>query len=164
MMAEQKTTAKTAKTTAAKTTTQTSGQTVAPVKPVESPKPASPPSSDTAGNETGSGNVTSTPVATATGKPDAVSSNKPLVEHGKRLGVTLNVAVVANAFHNALASRSVRYVQYALHDRGFEPGNDQGRVDFDTRKAYAEYQKTIDESPTGVPTAYSLNILGFDVS
>jgi hypothetical protein len=162
-MAEQKTTAKTAKTTAAKTTTQTSGQTVAPVKPVESPKPASSPSSDTTSGSD-SGNVTSTPVATASGRPTAAPSNKPLVEHGKRLGVTLNVAVVANAFHNALASRSVRYVQYALHDRGFEPGNDQGRVDFDTRKAYAEYQRSIDESPTGVPTAYSLNILGFDVS
>jgi peptidoglycan hydrolase-like protein with peptidoglycan-binding domain len=71
---------------------------------------------------------------------------------------------VAAAFHNVTSSRSVRYIQYALHARGFEPGNDKGMVDYDTRKAYAEFQRTIDERPTGVPSAYSLNILGFNVS
>lgn len=162
-MAETKTTAKTTKATANKTTAQTSAQTVEPVKP------ASPPSSGTGAVRTdaagtGTGDVTSTSAATASGRATAPSSDKPSVQYGKRLGVTLNVATVASAFNNALASRSVRYVQYALHDRGFEPGNDQGKVDFDTRKAYADYQRTIDESPTGVPTAYSLNILGFDVS
>jgi hypothetical protein len=101
--------------------------------------------------------------------PTAVRPTEPerperQVKYGPRLGVTLNVAVVTNAFHNALASRSVRYVQYALHDRGFEPGNDRGQVDYDTRRAYAEFQDSIGERRTGVPTDHSLNVLGFDVS
>ncbi len=95
--------------------------------------------------------------------PNAEPTEKK-IKYGKRLNVTLNVATVVNAFHNALASRSVRYVQYALHERGFDPGNDRGRVDFNTRKAYAEFQRSIDERPTGVPTDHSLNVLGFDVS
>jgi hypothetical protein len=89
---------------------------------------------------------------------------KPAVEYGRRLNVRLNVDTVATAFLNATSSRSVRYVQYALHERGFEPGNDRGRVDYDTRKAYSQFQRSIDEKPTGVPTDYSLDVLGFDVS
>lgn len=124
-----------------------------------------------ASTESATTTVTSTTSASASGaSADAQTQSQAqepatkTIERGKRLHVTLNVATVAGAFHNATASRSVRYVQYALHERGFEPGNDQGKVDFDTRKAYAEYQRTVDESPTGVPTAYSLDILGFDVS
>lgn len=157
-MAEQKTTttAKTAKATAAKTTAQTSAETVAPVKPT-SPAPSG--GDANAVKPTAASTAASTPT---TATPTVAA--KPTVQRGKRLDVTLNVAVVASAFHNATSSRSVRYVQYALHDRGFEPGNDVGKVDFDTRKAYADFQRSVDESPTGVPTAYSLDILGFDVS
>lgn len=161
-MAEQKTTttAKTAKTTAAKTTVQTSAETVAPVKPT-SPAPSG--GDANAVKSTGASTATSTSTtATATTTPTVTTEST--VQRGKRLDVTLNVAVVASAFHNATSSRSVRYVQYALHDRGFEPGNDVGKVDFDTRKAYADFQRSVNESPTGVPTAYSLDILGFDVS
>lgn len=155
-MAEQKTTttAKTAKTTAAKTTAQTSAETVAPIKPT-SPAPSG-------GDANAVKSTTASTPTTATATSTVAA--KPTVQRGKRLDVTLNVAVVASAFHNATSSRSVRYVQYALHDRGFEPGNDVGKVDFDTRKAYADFQRSVDESPTGVPTAYSLDILGFDVS
>ena len=165
-MAETKTTAKTTKAAAGKTTAQTSAQAAAPT--VESTKSTStspsPSPSSSSSSGTDSGNVTATPITTASSRAAVAPSGKPPIERGKRLDVTLNVLTVANAFNNALSSRSVRYVQYALHDRGFEPGNDQGKVDFDTRKAYADYQRTIDESPTGVPTAYSLDILGFDVS
>jgi hypothetical protein len=152
-MADQKTTVKPTGKTTGKTTPTGSTPTPTRVVPptaevkVEKPKP------DVV--------VAPNPPSTPTPAPAPVPR---VIEYGPRLNVTLNVATVANAFHNALASRSVRYVQYALHERGFEPGNDRGRVDFDTRKAYAEFQRSIDEKPTGVPTDHSLNVLGFDVS
>jgi hypothetical protein len=143
------------KTSAAKTktttkTTQTSAQTVAPTR-TESPTPS------------GTGAPVRTEETAAPTAP-ATPTARSTVEYGRRLNVTINVAVVANAFHRAAASRSVRYVQYALHERGFEPGNDRGLVDYDTRKAYAEFQRSIDERPTGVPTSHSLDVLGFDVT
>lgn len=157
-MADQKTTAGKATTKTTAKTVQTGAQTVAPTR-TESPTPTGTPVVKT----TEASTATATTSATSTPAPTSASNDKK-IEYGRRLNVTLNVATVASAFHNVTASRSVRYVQYALHDRGFEPGNDQGRVDYDTRKAYAEFQRSIDEQPTGVPTDYSLNILGFDVS
>jgi hypothetical protein len=111
------------------------------------------------------------PTATAaaavanTGVTAAVSTSaEPQVTYGPRLNVLLNVSIVAQAFYDVAASQSVRFIQYVLHERGFEPGNDQGQVDYDTRRAYADFQRSIHEQPTGVPTAHSLNVLGFDVT
>lgn len=160
-MADQKTTAGKATTKTTAKTAQTSAQTVAPtVAPTraESPAPTGTPVVTTAEASTATATASTTPT------PVPTPAAERRIEYSRRLNVTINVTTVANAFHNVTASRSVRYVQYALHDRGFEPGNDQGRVDYDTRKAYAEFQRSIDEQPTGVPTAHSLNVLGFDVS
>jgi hypothetical protein len=154
-MADPKTT--TATKAGTKTTTKTAQSHVVPTK-IESPTPTG-----------GDVPVRTAESTTATVVASSTSSKSQLetrdgVEYAPRRNVTLNFATVANAFHNALASRSVRYVQYALHERGFEPGNDRGLVDFDTRKAYAEFQGSVGERKTGVPTDYSLNVLGFDVS
>lgn len=110
-----------------------------------------------------SGRESSATSASGTSTVDAAPP-KPQVEYGPRLNVVLSVDTVARAFQEATDSQSVRYIQYVLHDRGFEPGNDQGQVDYDTRRAYADFQRSINERPTGVPTAYSLNVLGFDVT
>ena len=81
-----------------------------------------------------------------------------------RLDVQVNTSIVANAFRSGVRSRSVRLVQHVLTTRGFTPGNTDGFVDHGTRAAYAKFQQSIDERPTGVPTADSLDVLGFDVT
>lgn len=108
---------------------------------------------------------TGQPVATATASPSTQAQQppSPRPEPSPRSGVRVNVGVVETAFVGAGASRAVRAIQYALAARGFAPGNRDGRVDHDTRAAYAEYQRTIGERPTGVPTEDSLDHLGFDV-
>lgn len=80
-----------------------------------------------------------------------------------RLNVDINATVVAVAFTSWDQTRSVQYVQYALKKRGFDPGTQDGRVDEATRTAYAKFQRSINERATGVPTANSLDNLGFDV-
>lgn len=78
-------------------------------------------------------------------------------------GVRVNVASVEQAFVTASRARSIVHIQRALTDRGFTPGNVDGHVDHETRAAYARYQKSVNERPTGIPTAWSLDHLGFDV-
>lgn len=103
--------------------------------------------------------------AVATTAPAAPKSTppKPLPEPSPRSGVAVNVTSVATAFHGGGRARSVRAIQQALSARGFAPGNVDGLVDYGTRAAYAKFQQSVDERPTGVPTDYSLDVLGFDV-
>lgn len=102
---------------------------------------------------------------TAVTKPTESPTPQPprQVELSPSRGVQLNATVVAKAFTDWTSSRSVRFIQYALHERGFTPDNDRGAVTFDTRAKYAEFQRSIDEQPTGIPTPFSLEVLGFDV-
>lgn len=80
-----------------------------------------------------------------------------------RTGVLVNVDTVRTAFATGDASQSVGYVQHVLTARGFEPGNHAGIADHDTRVAFARFQGSIGEAPTGLPTAFSVDYLGFDV-
>jgi peptidoglycan hydrolase-like protein with peptidoglycan-binding domain len=96
-------------------------------------------------------------------EPLEVKPPKPLPDASPRNGVRVNVSSIERAFHTAGRSRSVVAIQYALKDRGFDPGTPTGLVDSKTRAAYAEYQRSIDERPTGVPTSTSLEHLGFEV-
>lgn len=116
------------------------------------------------------GSSASTQVTGSTGKPTSTVPTTTLPPgppdaelDAPRLGVDINATVVAAAFTSWDQTRSVQYVQYALKERGFDPGTHDGRVDEATRTAYARYQKSINERATGVPTADSLDNLGFDV-
>lgn len=106
------------------------------------------------------------PVAPSTSTPDNV--NQPVVtpvapEPSPRNGVLINAETVRTAFGTGDASQSVGYVQHVLRARGFDPGNVTGVADHATRVAYARFQESIGEAPTGLPTAASLDVLGFDV-
>lgn len=118
--------------------------------------------------------VTDTTSATATGRPDApspsprqtVNDDPPRPTRpapSPRTGVLVNVDTVRNAFASGDASQSVGYVQHVLRTRGFDPGNVTGVADHATRVAFARFQDTIGEAPTGLPTAFSIDYLGFDV-
>jgi len=96
-----------------------------------------------------------------TDQPAAPTSTRP--EPSRRVAVDVSAATVATAFATGDASQSVGFVQHMLRSRGFEPGNVNGIADHDTRVAYARYQESIGEPPTGLPTAFSLDYLGFDV-
>lgn len=130
----------------------------------------------TGGPVRGTGSVvSSTASPVATGDPVAPTTTTPQRDAGTapaaparpqpsaRLGVRVNVATLENAFLAATPSRSVAYVQYALRERGFDPGSTSGVVDYATRAAYANYQRSLNERPTGIPTDGSLDHLGFDV-
>lgn len=80
-----------------------------------------------------------------------------------RTDVAMNVETVQTAFASGAASQSVGYVQHVLRSRGFDPGSPTGIADRATREAYARFQDSINEAPTGMPTAGSLDYLGFDV-
>lgn len=97
----------------------------------------------------------------AGGDATARKPAKPLPS--PRTGVDVNVETVRRAFATGDASLSVGYVQHVLRSRGFEPGNVTGTADPATRAAFSRFQESIDESPTGLPTANSLDYLGFDV-
>ena len=114
----------------------------------------------------------STPSSTDTAQAQTAASEsiaksqptpKPPPEASPRNGVAVNVSSVTAAFHAGARSRSVRGIQLALTERGFAPGNVDGLVDYDTRAAYAKFQRDVGERATGIPTADSLDILGFDV-
>lgn len=80
-----------------------------------------------------------------------------------RSGIRLNGGLVLVAYDTGNSSRAVKAIQYALADRGFDPGTRRGHYDQGTKTAYAAYQKSIGETATGVPTDASLNYLGFDI-
>ena len=80
-----------------------------------------------------------------------------------RSGIRIHVNTVLTVVDNGGSSRSVKAIQYALADRGFDPGTRSGRFDQGTRNAYRKYQASINESTDGVPTSASLNFLGFDI-
>lgn len=110
--------------------------------------------------------ATATTALTATTTPPAVPSEPPappLPAPSPRNDVRVNVESVYQAMLNASRARSIAHVQRALIDRGFEPGNVTGYADYTTRAAYARYQESVNERPTGLPTAWSLDHLGFDV-
>lgn len=92
-----------------------------------------------------------------------VAPERRLPEPSPRTDVAVNVGTVERAFLTGQASQSVGYVQHVLRARGFDPGNITGIVDHATRAAYADFQRSIDELPTGLPTERSLDYLGFDV-
>lgn len=87
----------------------------------------------------------------------------PLPAPSPRNGVAVNVGTVRAAFATGEASLSVGYVQHVLRSRGFEPGNVAGVADHDTRVAFARFQESIRQPPTGLPTEVTLDHLGFDV-
>lgn len=124
-----------------------------PTKTYATPSTADAAQAQTAASET----IASNQPATST------STTKPPPEASRRNGIAVNVASVAAAFHAGARSRSVRGIQLALTERGFAPGNVEGLVDYDTRAAYAKFQRDVGERATGIPTADSLDILGFDV-
>jgi Putative peptidoglycan binding domain len=92
-----------------------------------------------------------------------VESAAPPPEASPRLDIRANSYVTARAFHTHGRSRTVGIVQYVLRQRGFDPGPVDGVASYQTRAAYAAFQRSIGEAPTGVPTADSLDVLGFDV-
>jgi hypothetical protein len=126
--------------------------------------------SQTSGRTGRSGATTAT-TATTTAKPTAndaatetASPPQPRrPEPSQRVGVDVNLVTVQTAFATRDASQSVGFVQHMLRSRGFEPGNFAGIADDETRTAYARYQDSVGERPTGLPTAFSLDYLGFDV-
>jgi len=107
------------------------------------------------------------PAATTTREPETKAPSapapKPPPEASPRNYVAVNVASITAAFHGGAKSRSVRAIQTALTARGFQPGNSEGLADYGTRAAYAKFQESVSERATGIPTADSLDILGFDV-
>lgn len=114
------------------------------------------------------GPTTAPAVAPSTRAADVVApvvppATSPRPVASPRLGVRVNATTVENAFLDGTPSRSVALVQHALRGRGFDVGAVTGTVDFATRAAYAAYQRTIDERPTGLPTVASLEYLGLDV-
>jgi hypothetical protein len=109
------------------------------------------------GTSTASGSTPSTSTS------DAPIAPPPLPDRSPRTDVAVNVGVVETAFQTGAASQSVGYVQHMLRARGFPTDNTSGIVDRSTIQSYARFQLSIKEEPTGLPTAYSLDYLGFDV-
>lgn len=122
--------------------------------------------SDTTKNVT-STTKTSTATTAATGQPDRPAATAPQKPSrpaaSARSGIRVNGGLVLIAYETGNSSRAVKAIQYALADRGFDPGTRNGRYDQGTKDAYAAYQKSIGESATGVPTDQSLDYLGFDI-
>jgi peptidoglycan hydrolase-like protein with peptidoglycan-binding domain len=102
---------------------------------------------------------TGQPVQTA--PPVAPKTSRPAAS--ARSGIRMNGGLVLVAYETGNSSRAVKAIQYALADRGFDPGTRSGYYDQGTKNAYAAYQKSIGESVTGVPTDASLDYLGFDI-
>jgi hypothetical protein len=121
---------------------------------------------DTVRTETTSDRPTA-PTTAPTSRTDQPASqpvDQPtLPARSRRVAVDVSVATIRTAFATGDASQSVGFVQHMLRSRGFEPGNIAGIADHDTRVAYARYQESIGEAPSGLPTAFSLDYLGFDV-
>lgn len=110
----------------------------------------------------------STASAAVTGQPDrpTATASQPKPSRpapSARSGIRMNGGLVLIAYENGNSSRAVKAIQYALADRGFDPGTRNGHYDQGTKDAYASYQKSIGETVTGVPTDASLDYLGFDI-
>lgn len=103
------------------------------------------------------------PVEPATQPSTTAHQTRTTPSPSPRNGVLVNPDTVRTAFQTGDASQSVGYVQHVLRSRGFEPGNVAGIADHPTRTAYARFQESIGERPTGLPTTTSLDFLGFDV-
>jgi hypothetical protein len=80
-----------------------------------------------------------------------------------RNGVAINVETTRRAFYMGTASQSVAFVQEALRARGGRLGRTDGVPDQETRVALAWFQDSIGEESSGLPTARSLDHLGFTV-
>jgi peptidoglycan hydrolase-like protein with peptidoglycan-binding domain len=104
------------------------------------------------------------PTTVAATPRDEPPPTPPRPEPSPRTGVLVNVDSVAGAFESGTASQSVGYVQHVLRTRGVEPGDPTGIATRQTRAALAQFQASIGETPTGVPTAVTLDYLGFDVT
>lgn len=108
-------------------------------------------------------NQTDATTATSRQQPNDEPPAPTRPEPSPRNGVLVNVDTVRDAFATGDASQSVGYVQHVLRARGFDPDSTTGVADHATRVAYARYQQSLNEAPTGLPTAFSLDYLGFDV-
>lgn len=118
----------------------------------------------TADNERTTVDTASETAATGTtSRPEPVAAAPSRPSPSPRTGVAVSAAVVETAFATGDASQSVGYVQHILRARGFTPGNVQGIADHATRVAVARFQESINERPTGLPSAVDLDFLGFDV-
>lgn len=125
---------------------------------------------ETAKKDTGT-TKTSTASTAATGQPDRPTATATQTAQPKptrpaasaRSGIRMNGGLVLIAYETGGSSRAVKAIQYALADRGFDPGTRNGHYDQGTKDAYASYQKSIGETVTGVPTDASLDYLGFDI-
>lgn len=115
---------------------------------------------------------TSTASGAATGQPDQSTATASRTTQttqttrpapSARSGIRLNGGLVRDAVALGNSSRAVKAIQYALADRGFDPGTRGGYYDQATLNAYKNYQKSIGEDATGEPTDRSLDYLGFDV-
>lgn len=114
--------------------------------------------STTSSAATGTGQSTGA-TAQPTAQPRTASRPAP----SARSGIRLNVGLVHTALSIGNSSRAVKAIQYAIADRGFDPGTRSGYFDQATVNAYAAYQKSIGETADGVPTHHSLDYLGFDI-
>lgn len=104
--------------------------------------------------------------ATATAVEPSTTPTAPdrrLPPPSPRTDVAVSVATAVEAFRTGSASQTVGYVQHVLRARGFDPGSATGVADHATRVAFARFQESIGEEPTGLPTGRSLDHLGFDV-
>lgn len=129
------------------------------------------------GNKSDTGTVktsTTSSAATGTGQPTGATAQptaQPATQTrtasrpapSARSGIRLNVGLVHTALSIGNSSRAVKAIQYAIADRGFDPGTRSGYFDQATVNAYAAYQKSIGETADGVPTHHSLDYLGFDI-
>lgn len=59
-----------------------------------------------------------------------------------------------------LSTASVRQIEQALNQQGYNAGNVDGQWDQDTTKAAQDYQKSKEMEPTGTPTIELVNSLG----
>jgi hypothetical protein len=108
--------------------------------------------------------TTAPTTANATQKQDPTPPSTPtLPEPSPRNGVAVAVVTVDRAFRDGHRSQSTAYVQHALRARNIDPGRVDGVTDHATRVAFARFQQSIQEPPTGLPTERALDYLGFDV-
>lgn len=103
--------------------------------------------------------TTAAPAAQKTAPATAPTRPAP----SARSGIRLNAGMVLIALETGNSSRAVKAIQYALADRGFDPGRRDGVFDQATKNSYAKYQASIGEPNDGEPTSASLDYLGFDL-
>lgn len=112
---------------------------------------------------------TSTASDAASGQPDRPAATtqqrtqQTRPAPSARSGIRVSGELIRDAVELGRSSRAVKAIQYALADRGFDPGTRSGYYDQATKDAYVKYQRSIGEDATGEPTDSSLDYLGFDV-